>query len=86
MMTVEILSDRYLTLWMSAPSNSGIEQAASDVMAALETASPYERVVEKWREADEAAKSAWAYGDTAAQTYFDQKITVYEQFFGEWSA
>lgn len=85
-MTQETLSDRYFTLWMTAPSLSGIEQAASDILAALETASPYDVVLAKWREADEAAQSASAYGDAEAVTFFDEKMTVYEQFCGEWSS
>lgn len=80
------LSDRYFTLWMTAPSLSGIEQAASEILAALETASPYEVVLAQWREAEEAVQSASVYEDHEAATFFAEKITVYEQFCGEWSS
>ena len=83
MMTVAMLSERYFTLWMSAPSASGIEQAASDVMAALETSTPYAVIDEKWKESWVAVISAENLGDAPAQVYHEQKLSVYTQFLSE---
>jgi len=86
MMAAETLSDRYLTLWMTAPSNSGIEQAASEVMAALETSDAVGVVVAKWQEAIEVVESAVSLGDEQARVYHEEKISVYTQFVNEWLA
>jgi len=86
MMTAETLSDRYLTLWMTAPSASGTEQVASDVMAALETSDAFGLIVARWHEAIEVVASAVSLGDEQARVYHEEKISVYTQFVSEWLA
>lgn len=86
MMTAETMSDRYFALWMSAPAQSGVEQAASEVMAALETSDPHGIILVKWSEALEVVASAILLGDEQARVYHEEKIGVYTQFVNEWLA
>lgn len=86
MMTAETMSDRYFALWMSAPAQSGVEQAASEVMAALETEDAWGVIALKWGEALDVMQSAESLGDEQARVYHEEKIGVYTQFVREWLA